>query len=183
MAAIRAIDAQLDGITVLAGTEVNILPDGSPDYEDELLEQLDWVVGSLHTSFRLSEKEQTARMIKAMEHPFIDVIGHPTGRLIERRGAYPLDIDAVVAAAVRTGTFLEINANPDRRDLNELNARKAVEAGAWITIDSDAHGTERLSNIRYGVATARRAWITKENVVNTRPWAEVKALTKRARRA
>ena len=127
--------------------------------------------------------EQTARMIKAMEHPFVDVIGHPTGRLIQRRDPYALDIDAVIAAAVRTGTFLEINANPDRRDLNELNARKAVEAGAWVTIDSDAHGVETLANIRYGVATARRAWLTADNVVNTRPWAEVRKLTKRARSA
>jgi DNA polymerase (family 10) len=183
MAAVRRVNEEIDGITVLAGTEVNILTDGAPDYADELLAQLDWVVGSLHTSFRLSEKEQTERMIAAMKHPLIDVIGHPTGRLIERRNPYPLDIDRVIEAAVETGTFLEINASPHRRDLNEINARKAVEAGVRITIDSDAHGIETLANIRYGVATARRAWMTKENVVNTRPWAEVKAMTKRARSA
>jgi len=138
-------------------------------------------VGSLHTSFRMSEKEQTERMIAAMEHPLIDVIGHPTGRLIERRQPYALDLDKVIAAAVRTGTFLEINGNPDRRDLNEVNARQAVEAGVTLTIDSDAHGTETLANARYGVATARRAWIGPESVANTRSWDELDAMRKSPR--
>ena len=124
---------------VLAGTETNVLPDGSLDYADDVLEQLDWVVASLHTSFRLSEKEQTKRMLRAMEHPLVDVIGHPTGRLIERREAYALDLDRVIAKAVETGTFLEINANPDRRDLNDVYARAAAEAGVTLLINSDAH--------------------------------------------
>ena len=118
------------GITVLGGTESNVLPDGSLDYEDDLLEQLDWVIASLHTSFRLSEKEQTERMLRAMEHPLVDAIGHPTGRLIERREPYALDLDRVIAeAAVRTGTFLEINANPDRRDLNDVYAKGGRRGG------------------------------------------------------
>ena len=142
---------------MLAGSEVNVHPDGSLDYDDDLLEQLDWVVASMHTSFRMREKELTERMIAAMEHPLVDAIGHPTGRLIDRREPYALDIERVVEAAIRTGTFLEINANPDRRDLNELNARLAAEAGAMLVIDSDAHGVDTLGNIRYGVATARRA--------------------------
>jgi DNA polymerase (family 10) len=167
------------GITVLAGTETNVLPDGSVDYADEVLEQLDWVVASLHTSFRLSEKEQTERMLKAMEHPLVDVIGHPTGRLIERREAYALDLDAVIAKAVETGTFLEINANPDRRDLNDVYARAAAEAGVTLMIDSDAHWPRTLANMRYGVATARRAWLTREHVGNTRPWPELDRLRKR----
>ncbi len=167
------------GITVLAGTETNVLPDGSLDYADDVLEQLDWVVASLHTSFRLSEKEQTERMMHAMEHPFVDVIGHPTGRLIERREAYSLDLDRVIAKAVETGTFLEINANPDRRDLNDVYARAAAEAGVTLVIDSDAHWPRTLLNMRYGVATGRRAWLTKEQVGNTRPWAELDALRKR----
>ena len=178
---VREVDARVEGVRVLIGTEVNILPDGSPDYDDDLLADLDWIVGSLHTSFRLGEKEQTERMVAAMEHPLIDVIGHPTGRLIERREPYALDLDAVIAAAVRTGTFLEINANPDRRDLNEVNARRAVEAGATLTIDSDAHGTETLANLRYGIATARRAWLTPESVANTRSWDELDAMRKRSR--
>ena len=180
---VREVDEKLDGIRVLIGTETNILPDGSPDYDDDLLADLDWVVGSLHTSFRLSEKEQSERMVKAMEHPLIDVIGHPTGRLIERRDPYALDIDAVIEGAVRTGTFLEINGNPDRRDLNEVNARRAVAAGVTLTIDSDAHWTDTLPNMRYGVATARRAWIGPDSIANTRPWDELDAMRKRSRRA
>ncbi len=178
---VREVDARIEGIRVLIGTETNILTDGSPDYDDDLLADLDWVVGSLHTSFRLPEKDQTERMIAAMEHPYIDVIGHPTGRLIERRQPYALDVGAVIAAAVRTGTFLEINGNPDRRDLNEVNARRAVEAGATLTIDSDGHGTETLANARYGVATARRAWIGPESIANTRPWDELDAMRKSPR--
>src|SRR4051812_21204852 len=170
---VHEADAAIDGIRILAGSEVNVLPDGSLDYEDDLLAELDWIVASLHSSFRMAEREQTERMIRAMEHPLVDAIGHPTGRLIERRPAYPLDIDAVARAAVRTGTFLEINGNPNRRDLNEINARRAVELGATLVIDSDAHWIETLGTIGYGVATARRAWLTAENVANTRPWPEL----------
>src|SRR3954471_2224723 len=176
---VHKADAAIGGIRILAGTEVNVMPDGTLDYDDELLAQLDWIVASLHSSFRLGEKEQTERMIRAMEHPLVDAIGHPTGRLIERREAYALDIDAIAEAAVRTGTFLEINANPDRRDLNEINARRAVELGATVVIDSDAHWTTTLPNIQYGVATARRAWLTKDSVANTRPWPELDAMRKR----
>jgi DNA polymerase (family 10) len=169
------------GIAVLAGTETNILRDGSLDYEDEVLEQLDWVIASLHTSFRLSEKEQTTRMMRAMEHPLVDAIGHPTGRLIESREPYALDLDSVIAKAVETGTFLEINGNPDRRDLNDVYARAAAEAGVTLLLDSDAHWPRTLQNMRYGVATARRAWLTKEHVGNTRPWAELDGMRKRSR--
>jgi DNA polymerase (family X) len=171
---------KLDGIAVLAGTETNVLPDGSLDYDDDVLEQLDWVIASLHTSFRASEEEQTERMLRAMEHPLVDAIGHPTGRLIERREAYALDLDRVIAKAVETGTFLEINANPDRRDLNDVYAKAAAEAGAMLVIDSDAHWPRTLANMRYGVATARRAWLTPDKVANTRPWAEVDKLRKRS---
>ncbi len=176
---IRGLD--LEGITVLAGTESNVLLDGSLDYEDAVLEQLDWVIASLHTSFRISEKEQTGRMLRAMEHPLVDAIGHPTGRLIERRAPYPIDIDRVIAKAVETGTFLEINANPDRRDLNDVYAKAAGEAGVTLVIDSDAHWPRTLANMRYGVATARRAWLTAEQVANTRPWPELDKLRKRSR--
>jgi DNA polymerase (family 10) len=180
---IRSLDAEIDGIRILAGSEVNVLPDGSLDYDDDLLAELDWIVGSLHSSFRMRESEQTKRMIAAMEHPLVDAIGHPTGRLIDRRAPYELDIDAVAAAAARTGTFLEINGNPDRRDLNEVNARIAIDAGATIVIDSDAHGTETQRNMRYGVATARRAWLEPRHVANTRSWDELDALRKRGARS
>ena len=169
------------GIQVLAGTETNVLPDGSVDYPDDLLEQLDWVIASLHTSFRLNEKKQTERMLRAMEHPLVDAIGHPTGRLLERREPYPLDIDRVIAKAIETGTFLEINGNPDRRDLNDVYARAAAEAGVTLLVNSDAHRPDTLPNMRYGIATARRAWLTAANVGNTRPWKELERLRKRGR--
>ena len=176
---VRSLD--VPGLLVLAGTETNVLPDGSLDYEEDVLAQLDWVVASLHTSFRIPEKEQTERMLRAMEHPLVDAIGHPTGRLIERRGAYALDLDRVIAKAVETGTFLEINANPDRRDLNDVYAKAAAEAGVTLVIDSDAHWPRTLANMRYGVATARRAWLSAEQVANTRPWPELDRLRKRGR--
>ena len=175
------VDERIDGITVLAGTETNILPDGSPDYDDELLARLGWVIGSVHTSFGMPSAEMTKRMIAAIEHPWIDAIGHPTGRRIGSRQAYALDVDAVVAAAARTGTMLEINSAPDRRDLDDVNARAAAQHGVLLLIDSDAHGAERMEHVRWGVATARRAWVTPEQVANTRPWAEFAALRKRAR--
>jgi DNA polymerase (family X) len=177
MEEIRALEDP--GLQVLTGTETNVLPDGTLDYDDDLLTELDWVVASLHTSFRLSEKEQTERMLRAMEHPLVDVIGHPTGRLIQRREPYPLDVDRVIAKAVETGTFLEINSNPDRRDLNDVYARAAAQAGVTLLVDSDAHGADTLRNIRYGVATARRAWLSAEQVGNTRPWDELRRMSKR----
>ncbi len=173
-------DEAIDGLRVLAGSEVNVLTDGSLDYDDDLLAELDWIVASVHTSFRMPEKEMTARMTTAMEHPLVDAIGHPTGRLIGRREGYALDVDKIIEVAARTGTFLEINANPNRRDLPDVYARAAVEAGVTIVIDSDAHGVETLANIRYGVATARRAWLTAENVANTRGWEALQGLRKSA---
>lgn len=176
---VRRLNERWDDFTLLAGSEVNIDTDGSLDYEDDLLAELDWVIASMHTSFRMNEDDMTRRMITAMEHPLVDAIGHPTGRLINRREPYGLDIEKIVEAAIRTGTFLEINANPDRRDLNETNARYAAEAGAMLLIDSDGHGVETLSNIAYGVATARRGWVTAERVANTREWPDLHALRKR----
>jgi DNA polymerase (family 10) len=169
---------RIDGIRLLAGSEVNVLPDGSLDYDDELLAQLDWIVASVHTSFRLGEGAMTERMIAAIEHPLVDAIGLPTGRLIERRAPYEVDLEAVFAAAARTGTLLEINANPARRDLSDINARAARDAGVRLVINSDAHRTRTLENMRWGVATARRAWLTREDVFNTRSWDELGALRK-----
>jgi DNA polymerase (family X) len=170
---VRQANASVDGIELLAGSEVNILPDGSLDYEDELLAELDWVIASVHTSFAQDERTMTDRMIAAIEHPLVRAIGHPTGRLIERREPYALDLDAVFAAAARTGTLLEINANPSRRDLSDVLARAAARAGVTLVIDSDAHGAGTLANMRWGIATARRAWLTAAHVANTRPWREL----------
>jgi DNA polymerase (family 10) len=170
---VREANERVQGIELLAGSEVNILTDGSLDYDDALLGELDWVIASVHTSFGMDEAAMTARMIAAIEHPAVDAIGHPTGRLIERREPYAIDLDAVFAAAARTSTMLEINANPDRRDLSDVHARAAARAGVMIVIDSDAHRTRTLANMRWGVATARRAWLTREHVANTRPWREL----------
>jgi DNA polymerase (family 10) len=178
---VREADTNLEGTKLLAGSEVNVLPDGALDYEDALLAELDWVIASVHTAFGMSEQAMTERMIAAIEHPLVDAIGHPTGRLIERRDPYAIDLDAIFAAAARTGTMLEINANPDRRDLSDVLARAAVRAGVLIVIDSDAHRTRTLQNMRWGVATARRAWLRSEDVANTRPWAELARLRKQSR--
>jgi DNA polymerase (family 10) len=178
---IHALNERLEGIELLIGTESNILPDGSLDYSDELLARLDWVIASIHTSFQMGEKEMTARMVAAIEHPLVDAIGHPTGRKIERRNPYGLDMDAVIEAAARTGTMIEINSAPDRRDLNEIHARAAADAGVLILVDSDAHSARNMRLLEYGIATARRAWLTPEQVANTRPWPEFAALRKRER--
>src|SRR4051812_19994963 len=177
---VAELNARLDGITILAGSEVNILPDGSLDYPGELLARLDWVIASVHTSFAMDEAAMTDRVLTALESPWVDALGHPTGRKIETRPPYSIDMTRVIEAAARTGTMIEINSAPDRRDMNEIHARAAAEAGVMVLIDSDAHGTNTLSNIRYGVATARRAWLTREQVANTRPWPEFAAMRKRA---
>ncbi len=178
---VAEVDARLEGIRLLAGSEVNVLPDGTLDYEDELLGRLEWVVASVHTAFGMSEAAMTERMIAAIEHPLVDAIGHPTGRLIVRREPYAVDLEAVFAAAARTGTMMEINANPDRRDLSEAHARAAVRAGVGIVIDSDAHRPQTLQNMRWGVLTARRGWLSKADVANTRPWPQLERLRKRRR--
>lgn len=178
---VAEVNARLEGIEVLAGSEVNILPDGTPDYADDLLAALDWVIGSVHTSFGIGATEMTKRMVAACEHPYIDAIGHPTGRKIESRAPYAVDVDALIEAAGRTGTMIEINSAPDRRDLNDVHARAARDAGVRILVNSDAHGANTLSNVRWGVATARRAWLAREDVANTLPWARFAPLRKRAR--
>lgn len=181
--AIRALNERLDGIELLAGSEVNVLPDGSLDYADDLLAELDWVIASVHTAFAISAEAMTERVLAALEHPHVDALGHPTGRKIGSRPGYGIDLERVGEAAARTGTMLEINANPDRRDLDDVHARAAARAGALIVVNSDAHGPERFEVMRYGIATARRAWLTAGQVANARPWPEFAALTKRARAA
>jgi DNA polymerase (family 10) len=178
---IRKLNSGKRGFRVLAGSEVNVLPDGSLDYADDLLAELDWVIASVHTSFKISKREMTDRIVTAIEHPLVDCIGHLTGRLINRREPYDVDVEKVAEAAARTGTMLEINGNPNRRDLSERHARLAAEAGVTICVNTDAHGTETLGNIVYSVATARRAWLTAGQIANTRPWREFSRLRKRAK--
>jgi DNA polymerase (family X) len=164
---------------LLAGSEVNIGLDGSLDYSEDVLTALDWVVASVHTSFAIAEKEMTARVLTAIENPLVDCIGHLTGRLIGRREPYGVDVEAVAEAAARTGTMIEINGNPNRRDLSEHHARLACDAGVTIVLNTDAHGVDTLNNMSYAVATARRAWLGPKDIANTRSWAEFKKLTKR----
>src|SRR3954447_10393257 len=177
---VRELNSRVRGFRVLAGSEVNVMPDGSLDYEDDLLRELDWVIASVHTSFKISPRAMTERVITAIENPMVDCIGHLTGRLINRREPYDIDVERVAEAAAGTRTMLEINGNPNRRDLSERHARLAAEAGVMICVNTDAHGTDTLGNIVYGLATAPRAWLTADQVANTRPWREFSRLRKRA---
>ncbi len=163
---------------LLSGSEINIGLDGSLDYPDDLVAELDWVVASVHTSFNVSKQQMTERVLTAIENPDVDCIGHLTGRLIGRREPYGIDVEAVAEAAARTGTMIEINGNPNRRDLSDLHARLAVEAGVKIVLNTDAHGVDTLDNMAYAVATARRAWLTADDVANTRGWSQFKKLLK-----
>ncbi|HEX6664975.1 MAG TPA: DNA polymerase/3'-5' exonuclease PolX [Solirubrobacterales bacterium] len=164
------------GFRLLSGSEINIGLDGTLDYPDDLVEALDWVVASVHTSFSVSEKAMTERVLTAIENPQVNCIGHLTGRLIGRREPYGIDVEAVAEAAARTGTAIEINGNPNRRDLSDRHARLAVDAGVTLVLNTDAHGVDTLDNMAYAVATARRAWLTAADVANTRSWAQFKRL-------
>jgi DNA polymerase (family X) len=174
---------EVEGIELLAGSEVNVLPDGSLDYDDETLAQLDWVVASVHSSFRMSAEQMTARIVRAIEHPLVDLLGHPSGRKIGERLPYEFDLQQIIEAAVRTGTMLEINSNPNRRDLNDVAARAAAAAGVPLVINCDAHRVRGFEVARYGIGTARRAWLTAADVANTRSWPELDAMRKRSRSA
>ncbi len=179
IALIRSVS--VDGLELLAGSEVNILPDGSLDYDDALLAELDWVVASVHSSFQMDADAMTARIVRAIEHPLVDTIGHLSGRKIESRPPYAFDVERVIEAAARTGTTLEINSSPDRRDVNEIVARAAAAAGIPILINCDAHRVRGFEVARYGIATARRAWLTAADVANTQPWPALAALRPRHR--
>jgi len=164
---IEALRERVAPLRLLRGVEVNIKADGTLDVPDETLAQLDWVVASLHTAF---DREPTERMLAAMDNPHVDVIGHPTARKINRRGPADLDLERVFARAVETGTAMEINSQPDRLDLRDAHARAAGEAGVKIVVSSDAHSVRALGYVEIGIAQARRAWLTREQVLNARPW-------------
>jgi DNA polymerase (family 10) len=157
------------GLAVLIGTECDILPDGSLDYPDTLLAELDVVIASVHTRFNMSREAMTARIVKAMETGRVDILGHPTGRLLGTRDPYEVDIDTVVDAAARTGTALEINAAPERLDLKDTHVRLAGERGVRLEIGTDAHTRGHLHNMPLGVSVARRGWVEAKDVINTLP--------------
>lgn len=169
-AEIEAVRAELgDRLTILHGAEVEIKADGSLDFDDETLASLDIVVASMHIGLRQSREQVTERMLAAVRNPHVDIIGHPTGRLIGAREGADLDMDAVLAAAAESGVALEINANPKRLDLSDVHARRAVELGVPITINTDAHAPAHLDFIEYGVGQARRGWVQPADVINTWP--------------
>lgn len=164
--AIRRLDAAGPGLRVLHGTEVNIRRDGSLDYDDATMALFDVVVASIHDGFDMTEEQITARLVAAMRNPFVDVIGHPTGRLISRRERYQVDMEQVFRVAAETGTALEVNAHPERLDLCDSHVRRALELGATLAIDTDAHAIKNFDNLRFGVSTARRGWASKASVLN-----------------
>lgn len=166
-AEIRKVNAEIEGIEVLHGIEVDIKADGSLDFDDDVLAQLDWVVASPHVALRQEKDVYTARMIKAIQNPHVDCIGHPTGRLIGRREPAKVDMDAIIHAAAEHNVTLEINANPERLDLDALYVRLAVEKGVLISINTDAHDDWMMDLRDYGIHNARRGWLSKEQVINT----------------
>ncbi len=166
---IRKLNKKLKDFRVLAGIEVDILKDGSLDYPDELLKQLDFVVAALHSGFKQSGKQITKRIVKACENKWVDVIAHPTGRLLGERAPYEVDLDRVIKVAKETGTFLEINAYPKRLDLNDIHSRKAKEAGVKISIGTDAHTLDQLDYMIIALTAARRGWLEKKDVLNALP--------------
>jgi len=172
---IRRIGAKLKGITLLAGAEVDILADGSLDFDDKLLADLDYVVASIHSGMTSPREKVTMRTLKAMESPYVSCIGHPTGRLLGQREAMDLDIAAVIEQAAQTHTALEINANPYRLDLKDLHCKMAAEAGVKLAIGTDAHSTEGLGLMHFGVATAGRGWAMKDDILNTLSPAKLKS--------
>jgi DNA polymerase (family 10) len=168
------------GIDVLRGAEVDILEDGSLDYPDEVLSQLDYVIGSVHSRFKMEKEEMTERVLNAFDDRELNILGHPTGRLIGKREAYHIDLDRVMEAAKRHGVLLELNAFPDRLDLNDMNCRKAKERGVMISIGTDAHRLQHLDNMQLAVGTARRGWLEKGDVLNTRSLDEVRRIFSRS---
>lgn len=183
MGAVRELNEHLEGITVLAGSEVDILADGRIDLPEEILAQLDFVTASIHSGFKQPAEQIMERFESALAHPYVDAIGHPTGRLLGRRRGYEIDIDRLASRAAETGTYLEVNASYDRLDLRSSHARRAKELGARLLISSDAHSPYGYDMLRFGVGEARRAWLEPADVANTLPLAELRSSLRRNRRA
>ena len=173
---IDALNEVVAPFRILKGIEVNVRPDGTLDVSEEELATRDWVVASVHSRF---EHDPTERVLAAMESPYVDCIGHLTNRKIGKRAPAPVDVERVIEKALETGTFLEINSQPDRLDLTDVNARAAREAGLKLVIDSDGHEIGALDYVELGVGQARSAWLTKDDVLNTRTWKQIEKLKKK----
>jgi DNA polymerase (family 10) len=178
---IRRLNEKLKGITILAGTEVDILADGSLDFDNKLLAELDFVIASIHSGLSSPREKVTGRTLKAMDNPYVNCIAHPTGRLIGQREPMDIDIAAVIRHAAQTHTALEVNANPYRLDLKDTHCKMAIEAGVKLAIGTDAHSIDGLFLMGFGVATAARGWVTKPDVINTFPLAKIKSWVKTKR--
>ena len=182
LAEIDALNHRLRGLKLFKGIECDILPDGRLDYEDEVLAQFDYIVAAVHSHFTMLRQEMTERIVRAMSHPLVTMLGHPTGRLLLRRDAYALDLEAVLQAAARYGTMIEINAHPQRLDLDWIHCKRAKALGVQLVINPDAHSTDDLDYYTYGVDVARRGWLEKKDVFNTGTRAQVaKALAGKRR--
>lgn len=166
---IDKINKQIKGIKILKGAEVNIKNDGSLDVKDNVLKELDVVTASIHSGFKNTKEKLTTRTVKAMENENVDVIAHPTGRLIQKRPAYEIDFDKIFAKAKETGTCMEVNSFPNRLDLKDMHVRAAIKNGVKLTISTDAHNTGHLRFMKFGIATARRGWAEKKDILNTLP--------------
>ena len=166
---IRAVDKKMKGIRIFAGVEVDILPDGELDLSDSVLDKMDIVIASVHSQFNQDRETMTERLIKAISNPNTSILGHPSGRLLLRRDAYPFDLDAVLEAALKHKVAMELNAYPDRLDLCDVHLRRAQQHGVKIVINTDSHHTSHMEKLRFGVSQARRAWLTKQDVLNTLP--------------
>jgi len=173
---IDRLNAELDGITLLKGIEVDILEDGSLDLPDEVLGRLDLVVGAVHSQFHLSRAKQTERILRAMDHPHFTLLAHPSGRLIEQREPYDVDMLRIIRHAKARGCFLELNAHPERLDLLDTHCQMAKEEGVLVSINSDAHSRFDFAHLKYGVGQARRGWLEKDDVLNTRPLTALRRL-------
>ncbi len=176
---IDELNKKMKNLKIIKGIEVDILEDGSLDLPDSILKELELVIGSVHYNMNLSKKKQTRRICKAMENPYFNILGHPTGRMINKRSEYDLNMKEIMKEAVSNGCFLEINSNPDRIDLKDKYVRQARETGLKLAITTDAHSIDNLDYIKYGVGQARRGWMGKDDIINTRNWKDLKKLLKR----
>jgi DNA polymerase (family 10) len=179
MAEIDRLNSKLKGIILLKSIEVDILEDGSLDLPDDILKELDLTVGAVHYYFNLSREAQTARILRAMDNPYFHILAHPSGRLIQRREPYEVDMERLIKGAQERGCFLELDAQPDRLDLIDIHCKLARDLGVKVAIATDAHSIADLGFMRWGIGQARRGWLAAADVLNTRPWPELKQLLKR----
>jgi DNA polymerase (family 10) len=177
--AIDELNDSLQGITLLKGIEVDILEDGGLDLPDHVLARLDLVIGAVHSRFSLSRAQQTTRIVRAMQHPHFSILAHPSGRLLEQREPYDVDMEHIIREAHERGCYLELNAHPERLDLLDSYCRMAKDEGVMVSINSDAHSLSDFDNLVYGIGQARRGWLEKKDVLNTRSLTQVRKLLNR----